>query len=522
MAGANVIGGGGVSVVAALRAPVRGVLRVFGRRGVEGVSIPGQEGAGAGVFVVVFLSVVEIALVDALLSAPWARVAALLAGLAVAYVMVGFAVALVACPHRLAAGKLTVSYGAAFRAEVPLHLVEEVAERRAMTGQSRTAEVSDGVLWVPVMSVTNVVLRLREPARLEAGRATGAVREIRIHAADPGAAVRAVRGALAAGPVPRPSPGAPQPSPVPRPSPAPRTGPGVAGEGPGVARLSPGVAGEAAGQAPRWLRRLRWAGLLVLLAEVVLVASGLLDWRIAAGVLAVTEGVLLVLGLVFGAAFVSGYRRLRRAGLGRRAALGGAFFSLVPPPVAEIVRHELSVWGVLARAVAFRTQQERGEARLGRAPGPGWAPVAAAVVLAAGAAGLPAWLGPAPVVLAGALVLLYAAAVAAAFAVAGRVRRHGVCGGRVVLRWGLRHMVVFPLAAVEDAGIADAAGQRSSESRFVVPGRAAGALVLRLGSPVEVPARMGALRPVMTIVVPLPDAAAARTTFLGRPEGESR
>ncbi|MGX8903724.1 hypothetical protein ACR820_34825 [Streptomyces netropsis] len=72
----------------------------------------------------------------------------------------------------------------------------------------------------------------------------------------------------------------------------------------------------------RWLRRGRWAGLSVLLAEIVLVAAGALDWRIAAGVLAVTEGTLAVLGLVFGAALVRGYRQLRGGGSGRRAALG--------------------------------------------------------------------------------------------------------------------------------------------------------------------------------------------------------
>ncbi|MGX8910315.1 hypothetical protein ACR820_34830 [Streptomyces netropsis] len=115
-------------------------------------------------------------------------------------------------------------------------------------------------------------------------------------------------------------------------------------------------------------------------------------------------------------------------------------------------------------------------------------------------------------------MLLYAAA--AAWAVAGRVRRHGVRGGCVVLRWGLHHTVEIPLAVVERSGVADWAGQRSSGSRFVLPGRAAGALVLHLGSPVEVPARMGALRPVTTITIPLSDAAAARTTLLDHPAGE--
>ncbi|MFI9617256.1 hypothetical protein ACIHCM_37390 [Streptomyces sp. NPDC052023] len=210
---------------------------------------------------------------------------------------------------------LTVSYGASFRARVPLSLIEEVAVWRTVSDQQRTAAINEGVLPVPVMSITNLVLKLHEPARLEAGKTVGEVREIRIHATDPTAAVTSVRNAL------------------------------EGNEQAQEQRIARPPA-KAPVQVPTWLRRLRWAGLLVLLIEIVLVTTGLLDWRIAAGILVVTEGTLSVLGLVFGVAFISQYRKLRRTGLGRRAALGEAFYSLMPPPIAEMVRHEVSVWGI--------------------------------------------------------------------------------------------------------------------------------------------------------------------------------
>ncbi|MFJ3861892.1 hypothetical protein ACIPRL_37475 [Streptomyces sp. NPDC090085] len=487
MIASTVISGGGASLGAALRAPWQAL-----RRRARGVEIPSQEGGAVGVGVILFLSVLEIVLVDVMLSTPWSRLLALAAGLAASYLMVGFAVALSVFPHRVSDGTLTLAYGASFHVCIPVSLIREVAARRTFSDQQRTAAIKGGVLSVPVMSTSNVVLTLREPVRVEAGKATGTVQEIRFHALDPAAAAQAVRDALDGKTVEE----APK-------TPAPKTS-------------TP----TSAAPLPAWLRRLRWAGLIVLLVEILLVATGLLDWRIAAGVLVVTEGTLAVLGLVFGAALVNQYRKLRRTGRGRGAALGEAFFSLLPPPIAEMVRHELSVWGILARAATFRTQAGRGETLLGRNT-IGALPAATAVLLAAGGVSLVVGVGANAFTLVSGILLEYGAAAAAAFALAGRVRPHTVGAGRIVLRWGTHQGVCIPLESVtgvEIAPLPEAAAP--SESSFRVPGRAADALVLQLGEPVEVPARLGIMRPVTTVVVPVSNGVAARAA-VAEHHGES-
>ncbi|NUL03663.1 hypothetical protein HRW07_10530 [Streptomyces lunaelactis] len=162
----------------------------------------------------------------------------------------------------------------------------------------------------------------------------------------------------------------------------------------------------------------------------------------------------------------------------------------------------------LALALTFRTQARPGDTRLGRA-GFGWPAGALAALLTAGGVLLPAMGGMTALNVVGAVLLLYAAAAAAAFATAGRVRPHTLGHGRIVLRWGLRRSVEIPLTAVRRVEVAGRQDHRPSSSGFLVPGRAASALVLHLKDSVQVPARMGALRPVTTIVVPLSDAAAA-------------
>ncbi|MGV9564991.1 hypothetical protein [Streptomyces sp. NPDC003480] len=480
MSDAKLITGGGASIGAAVRAP----WKALGKRE-GGTAIPSHDGAAVGVGVIVFLSVVEIVLVDLLLSAPWARLVALVAGLSAGYLMTGFAVALSAYPHRVAGEALMVCHGASFHAGVPLSLIREVAVRRALSDQQRTAVINEGVLSVPVMSTTNLVLKLHEPARVEAGRTVGEVQEIRIHATDPAGAVVSVRNAL---------------------------------EGKAqVEAVKPSAkpSAKAPGQVPAWLRRLRWAGLLVLLIEILLVTTGLLDWRIAAGILVVTEGTLSVLGLVFGAAFISQYRRLRRAGQGRRAALSEAFYSLLPPPIAEMVRHEVSVWAILARAVTFRTQARPGDKALGRV-GVNWQAGVLAVLLAVGAVMLLALVGVSALTIVGTVVVLYAAAAAAAFAVAGRVRPHTLGQEDLILRWGLHHSAQIPLTLVNRVQVAGRLDNRPAEDGFRVPGRASNVLALRLDEPVEVPFRLGVPRPVTSILVPLADTAAARALIEGR------
>ncbi len=456
---------------AALRAPWQAL-----RKRTDGVVIPSQEGGALGVGVILFLSVLEIVLVDLMLSAPWSRVLALAAGCAAAYTMVGFAVALSAYPHRIANGMLTVHYGASFHARVPMGLIREVTTRRTVSDQQRTAVIKDGVLSVPVMSTSNLVLKLHKPVRVEAGTIVGTAGEIHIHVLDAPGAMKAMREVL---------------------------------EGRTAEEVPKLAAPATSPQVPAWLRRLRWAGLVVLLVEILLVTTGLLDWRIAAGILVVTEGTLAILGLVFGAAFVSLYRRLRRTGRGRRAAFREAFFSLLPPPVAEMVRHEVSVWGILALALAFRTQAQPGDTRLGRV-GSGGPAAAVAVLLAAAGVSLLVGVAVIPLTIVGGIVLLYAAAAAAAFALAGRVRPHTVTTVRIVLRWGTHQSMDIPLETVTGVETATASEAAPSPSGFRVPGRAPETLVLQLDQPAQAPARMGITRLVTSIVVPLSDARAAR------------
>lgn len=80
-------------------------------------------------------------------------------------------------PHRLAGGTLTVSYGASFHAHVPLRLIHEVAARRAVLDQSRTAAIRNGGILLQAMgglTALNVVgaVLLLYAAAAAAGRGT--------------------------------------------------------------------------------------------------------------------------------------------------------------------------------------------------------------------------------------------------------------------------------------------------------------------------------------------------------------
>ncbi|MFI9617257.1 hypothetical protein ACIHCM_37395 [Streptomyces sp. NPDC052023] len=82
MSDAKLITGGGASIGAAALAPWKAL-----GRGEGGTAIPSQDGSAIGVGVILFLSAVELVLVDLMLSALWARVVALAAGLAATYLM---------------------------------------------------------------------------------------------------------------------------------------------------------------------------------------------------------------------------------------------------------------------------------------------------------------------------------------------------------------------------------------------------------------------------------------------------
>jgi len=134
---------------------------------------------------------------------------------------------------------LTLYYRACFELSIPLAHVAAVTERQAMITQKRTAEVRDGVLSLPVMGVTNLMVdvHLRKTG-------TAAVREIRVFAVDPVSGARKLRSG------------------------------GLPDNDDSLATGPP--------RRPPWARALRWAGPLVLLVEIALVTTGQLDWRIAA------------------------------------------------------------------------------------------------------------------------------------------------------------------------------------------------------------------------------------------------
>ncbi|MET8681014.1 hypothetical protein ABZW18_26390 [Streptomyces sp. NPDC004647] len=444
--------------------------------------MPYQDGVGAAVAIILFLSVVEIVVMDLLLDTLWVRIVVAAAGVAAGYLLIGFFIALSAYPHRVTSEALTVRYGAAFEVAIGMGLVAEARSQRRGGEQRRTAEVIDGVLSVPVMGVTNMLVKLDAPVEMELHKEVSAVHEIRMFAVDPAEAVRMVQGS-------------------------------ADGPDPEAASAPPATAAAAATQVPLWLRRLRWAGLLVLLVEIALVTTGLLDWRIAAGILAVTEGTLAVLGVIFGAAFVTQYRKLRRAGEPRSEAFSQSLFSLMPPPMAGLVRREMSIFRVIALAVARRTErQQPGDVPLkyGRAGRRALA-ITAVLLAAAGILVLAMVSHTLTRYLVG-IVLLYSALLTAALASASTVRPHLRRGDDLHLRWGLHHELVVPVETVREVGIEPAKTPRQRPSApeiFAVPCPGREELVLHFTEPIEVPTRLGSQRPATSIVLPLDNSEAA-------------
>ncbi|MFE7531313.1 hypothetical protein ACFU7Y_37245 [Kitasatospora sp. NPDC057542] len=458
------------------------------RSSVEQSVIPYQRSATGLVVLIVASSVIEIFVVDFLLPALWARLLGLVLGLLAMGVLLALSLALRAYPHRVAAGRLTLRYGATFELSVALDSVAQSSVRRAMIDQRRTAEVRDGVLWLPVMGVTNLAVALAEPADVvlpKTGRET--VRELRFFALDPEAGLRSLLGQAA-----------PEP--------------------PTAVRAAPGT--------PGWLRLLRWASVLVLITGIVLVTTGLLDWRIAAGILVVTESALAVLGLLAGAAFLRQYRLLRADGTSRAESFSGALFFLMPDQLAGLVRRELSVLRVLALALSGRTERARpGDVRLAYGGAARAVTVGAAVLLlASGLAVLLAGPPGAGWLVAGAL-LVYGAVVLLALGLASRARPHVLRADRLLVRWGMYQELEIPLGAVRRLDkVARAPGRPERDGagdRFVVPGAGREALTVELGEPVEVAGRWGVKRPVMSVLLPVDDAGAAVRSVAARTSADA-
>jgi hypothetical protein len=447
------------------------------RRGAETSSVTYQDSIGLLVFVVLLSGAGELALVDVLLDAPWMRVLALTLGLLGIFGMLSLIVALRAYPHRSEKGTLTIHHGACFELTIPLELVATVAVRKRMINQKRIAEVSDGVLSVPVMGVTNLVITLVSPikARLKkTGEAT--VREIQVFAVDPGSGAQKL---LNGG----------------------RTGDGDE------------VTGSPA-RRPLWARALRWIGPLVLLVEIVLVTTGLLDWRVAAGIVVVTEGILTVLGVAAAAALVSQYRRGRAEGATRTDSFSEAFLFLMPPSMGQVVRKEVAFLRVLALALAFRTERARpGDVPLVYGGSSRKALLGVALLLLAAATSVLVGLGsglPGRVL---GILLLYAAVLTTAVGLASKVRPHVLRDGYLLVRWGLHHELALPLGSVRAIDLGGRQrGRRRAEAasdEFTVPASGRDLVVVRLGEPVAAPTRLGHQRLAQTILLPVDEAAHA-------------
>lgn len=188
----TVIAAGGVSLLKAVRA--LGLARRGRTREAKASRLAYQESIGVLLFVVLLSAAVELVLVDIVLSVLWVRLPALTLGLLAVFGMLAFIVALRAYPHRIVKGTLTIHYGACFELAVPLELVETVTERKVMSNQKPIAEVTDGVLSVPVMGLTNLVIALSSPIKVHLRKSgISTVREIRVFAVEPGPGVLKLR-----------------------------------------------------------------------------------------------------------------------------------------------------------------------------------------------------------------------------------------------------------------------------------------------------------------------------------------
>lgn len=455
-------------------------------------SIPYRTGRPVVELSLVLGGALEVLLADLILGPTWLRVVVAVLELVVLGGLLLLVLAFRAYPHEVVGGFLRVRYGAVFEMAVPLGMIQAVTHRPTINGQRKTVEISRDVLCVPFMGATNLEVTLGSPVGVALPKgAGGQVRAVRVWAADPGAGRTLIMGAGQA---------------------TARATETAAGQG-----LAAGGQSAAAGKgSAAWVRALRWTGLLVLATEIVLVVTGVLPWRLAAVVLAVTEGTLTLIGLIAGAALLRGYRRGRAGGRSRSQALSDGLALLLPPVVADLVRRELAVLGVLALGVLHRRQVDPGDVVVGRGraaarrllPSGTALLVSGAVVLGARAPGGWVW------AVTGA-VLAHLGALAVAFGLSGTVRPHVLRGRTLIVRWGLRGEVVVPLASVagvcpegSDPGTAGGGGGRFTVpggGRFTVPGGGRARVLITLGVPVDVGTGIGPTRSARTLDVPVDD-----------------
>src|SRR3954469_25039010 len=102
-----------------------------------------------------------------------------------------------------------------------------------------------------------------------------------------------------------------------------------------------------AGRRAALLSGARWIAVLVAVAEVGLVLSGVLDVRTAVVVGVALEALLAVVVVGEVAAFHRAYRRARAAGGSRSAAAEAGFRAAWPPALISLASAEIGLWRAL-------------------------------------------------------------------------------------------------------------------------------------------------------------------------------
>jgi ABC-type multidrug transport system fused ATPase/permease subunit len=454
----------------------------FRRRRPEG-AVPYFASTRAPALTVCGLAVAEIVAVDLLLSGAVARLVALAVSLLLTLCLLGFLAALTAVPHLVTHSSVGLRYGATFALDLPADLVDDVAVRSHARHQKHTAEIADGVLWLPVTGTTNLVLSLRTPVSVRLGRDPEAsVTQVRLSALDPQDAARQLSG--------RPAPAA--------------DGPATDGRGP----RPDGVPTTADPDVPPVVRGLRWLGVIVLLTEIVLVATGWLDWRTAAAVLVVTETLLGLLGLLAGAVLLRQYRRGRSSGASRTAAAREALGFLLPPAVARFVRSELAAARIAYLAVRRRREGTRvGDVAIGYGRILRRTLVALALLVAALGGVLVTTSSGSTLRTVLGVACLYVGLLLLTFGLASKVRPHLVGDRRLAIRWGLDDEVCVGVEQLRSATLASGDDDLPA---FRVPATGQGVIVLDLDGPVTVPTpRPGRTDLAHRLAVPVDDPGAA-------------
>src|SRR3954469_24962159 len=105
----------------------------------------------------------------------------------------------------------------------------------------------------------------------------------------------------------------------------------------------------------------RWIAVLVPVAEVGLVLSGVLDVRTAVVVGVVLEALLAVVVVGEVAAFHRAYRRARAVGDSRAGAAGAGLRAAWPPVLISLASAEIGLWRALWWALRGRRDVGAGE-----------------------------------------------------------------------------------------------------------------------------------------------------------------